>query len=76
MSVQAPADPSALLARLSAQVSRHVGREPRDDVALLLIERTTREPADVAGEGGQLPSPPLSGNSHTKPCEGLMLLTG
>ena len=39
-SVQAPAEPSTLLDRLSAEVSRYVGHRPHDDVALLLIERT------------------------------------
>jgi serine phosphatase RsbU (regulator of sigma subunit) len=39
-SVQAPADPPILLERLSAEVSRYVGRQPHDDMALLLVERT------------------------------------
>ena len=39
-SVQASADPSTLLGRLSAEVSRYVGHQPHDDVALLLVERT------------------------------------
>jgi serine phosphatase RsbU (regulator of sigma subunit) len=33
-------DPSALLGRLSAEVSRYVGHQPHDDMALLLVERT------------------------------------
>jgi serine phosphatase RsbU (regulator of sigma subunit) len=36
---QAPADPRTLLQRLSAEVSRYRGRQPHDDIALLLIER-------------------------------------
>jgi len=39
-SVQVPADPSTLLVRLSAEVSRYVGHRPHDDMALLLVERT------------------------------------
>jgi serine phosphatase RsbU (regulator of sigma subunit) len=39
-SVQVPADPSTLLARLSAEVSRYVSHKPHDDMALLLVERT------------------------------------
>lgn len=38
-SVRVPADPSSLLARLSAEVSRYVGHRPHDDMALLLVER-------------------------------------
>lgn len=34
-----PADPSRLVGRLSAEVSRYVGHRPHDDVALLLVER-------------------------------------
>lgn len=40
-SVQAPADPATLLRRLSAEVSHYVGHRPHDDMALLLVERTT-----------------------------------
>ena len=40
-SVQVPADPPSLLGRLSAEVSRYVGHRPQDDMALLLVERTT-----------------------------------
>ena len=39
-SVQAPADLPTLLDRLCAEVSRYAGHRPRDDIALLLIERT------------------------------------
>jgi serine phosphatase RsbU (regulator of sigma subunit) len=39
-SARVPADPSSLLGRLSAEVSRHVGHRPHDDMALLLVERT------------------------------------
>jgi len=39
-SVQVPADPATLLGRLSAEVSRYVGHQPHDDMALLLVERT------------------------------------
>lgn len=39
-SVRVPADPSSLLDRLSAEVSRYVGHRPHDDMALLLVERT------------------------------------
>jgi len=40
-SMRVPADPSSLLGRLSAEVSRYVGHQPHDDMALLLVERTT-----------------------------------
>jgi serine phosphatase RsbU (regulator of sigma subunit) len=39
-SMRVPADPSSLLGRLSAEVSRYVGHRPHDDMALLLVERT------------------------------------
>lgn len=38
---QAAAEPSTILERLSAAVSHYVGHHPHDDMALLLIERTT-----------------------------------
>lgn len=39
-SVQAPGDPVTILRRLSDEVNRYVGRQPNDDMALLLVERT------------------------------------
>jgi serine phosphatase RsbU (regulator of sigma subunit) len=38
-SVQTPADPPTLLERLSAEVIRHVSRQPHDDIALLVVWR-------------------------------------
>jgi serine phosphatase RsbU (regulator of sigma subunit) len=40
-SARVPADASTLLGRLSAEVSRYVGHRPHDDMALLIVERTT-----------------------------------
>jgi serine phosphatase RsbU (regulator of sigma subunit) len=41
ISLQNPTDPSVLLNRLTAEVTSYVHHEPDDDMALLLIERTT-----------------------------------
>jgi serine phosphatase RsbU (regulator of sigma subunit) len=41
--LRAPADPPLLLELLSAELYRYVGHKPLDDVALLLIERTTTD---------------------------------
>lgn len=55
-SVQVPGDPVTVLRRLSDEVSRYVGRQPNDDMALLLVERTAPEAsaAPAAGSGSRV----------------------
>lgn len=40
-SISVPGDPATLVSRLSDEITKHIGHQPDDDVALLLVRRET-----------------------------------
>jgi serine phosphatase RsbU (regulator of sigma subunit) len=59
-SVAAPGDPATLIGHLTDEITQHVGHQPDDDVALLLVRReTSLPPCRVRPLGHQGAAPSL-----------------